>query len=75
MRLALRCARDSIPPLRHEILLDLAGHPRSEPKDVRKRIERPRLTGSNANWKRCICCGYCIATRKKRRATARSARS
>ena len=27
MRLALRCARDSIPPLRREILLDLADNP------------------------------------------------
>jgi hypothetical protein len=44
MRLALRCARDSVPPLRREILLDLAAHPWSEPKDVRKRIERPRTT-------------------------------
>ena len=44
MKLALRCARDSIPPLRREILLDLAANPWSEPKEVRKRIERPRKT-------------------------------
>jgi hypothetical protein len=44
MKLALRCARDSILPLRREILLDLAADPWSEPKEVRKRIERPRMT-------------------------------
>jgi len=44
MRLALRCARDSIPPLRRDILLDIAQNPWAEPKDVRKRIEKPRNT-------------------------------
>ena len=29
LRLAMRCARDSFPPLRSEILLDLAGNPDS----------------------------------------------
>jgi hypothetical protein len=44
IRLALRCARDSIPPLRRDILLDIANNEWSEPKDVRKRIEKPRNT-------------------------------
>jgi hypothetical protein len=40
-RLAIRCAKDSIPPLRLEILLDVAAHPSSRPGDVRKRISKP----------------------------------
>jgi hypothetical protein len=44
MRLAIRCAGDSIPPLRLEILLDLAAHPRSRPIDVRRRLSRPWST-------------------------------
>jgi hypothetical protein len=44
MNLAIRCARDSIPPLRAEILLDIAAHPNSEPHEVHRRIERPRHT-------------------------------
>src|SRR5262249_2373535 len=44
MRLAIRCARDSIPPLRCEILLDIAAHPNSEPHQVHRRIGRPRHT-------------------------------
>jgi hypothetical protein len=43
-RLALRCAHDSIPPLRAEILVDIAAHPGSEPHDVHRRIGRPRHT-------------------------------
>jgi Bifunctional DNA primase/polymerase, N-terminal len=44
MRLTLRCARDSIPPLRRDILLDLANDPGSRVADVRKRISQPRNT-------------------------------
>lgn len=44
MRLALRCARDSMPPLRLAILEDVAHHPESTPTDVRKRIDKPRAT-------------------------------
>jgi hypothetical protein len=44
MRLAIRCARDSIPPLRLEILLDVASHERSRPADVRKRLKKPWTT-------------------------------
>jgi hypothetical protein len=42
--LALGCARDSIPPLRREILLDIAKHPNSRPGDTRKRINKPWTT-------------------------------
>jgi hypothetical protein len=44
MRLATRCARDTIRPLRRNILLDIAAHPKSRPRDVARRISRPRLT-------------------------------
>jgi hypothetical protein len=44
MRLAIRCARDSIPPLRREILLDVAENPGSRSGDVRKRVGRPWRT-------------------------------
>jgi DNA-binding transcriptional ArsR family regulator len=44
LALAIRCARDSIPPLRLEILLDVAKHPDSRPGDVRERINKPWRT-------------------------------
>jgi hypothetical protein len=44
MRLALRCARDSFPPLRSEILLDLARNPESRAVDVSRRIVKPYRT-------------------------------
>jgi hypothetical protein len=44
MRLVRRCACDSIPPLRRDILLDLADNPGSRVADVRKRISKPRNT-------------------------------
>jgi hypothetical protein len=44
VRLALRCARDSIPPLRLAIIEDLAANPYSTPTDVRKRLQKPRAT-------------------------------
>jgi hypothetical protein len=44
MRLAIRCARDSIPPLRCQILLDVGANPGSEPHQVHRRIGRPRHT-------------------------------
>jgi hypothetical protein len=44
MRLAMRCACDSIPPLRRSILIDLANNPGSQATDVRKRISKPRST-------------------------------
>ena len=44
MALAVRCARDSVPPLRLNILLDIAAHPGSRPGDVRRRISKPWTT-------------------------------
>lgn len=44
LRLALRTARDSMPPLRLAILLDVAAHPHSTPTDTRRRLGRPRAT-------------------------------
>ena len=44
LRLALRCAADSVPQLRLEILLDLAGTPRGRAIDVCRNITRPLRT-------------------------------
>ncbi|WP_052460147.1 hypothetical protein [Tessaracoccus massiliensis] len=44
VQLAIRCARDTVPPLRLSILDDLAAHPDSTTAEVRKRIEKPRNT-------------------------------
>jgi hypothetical protein len=44
MQLALRCARDSIPPLRLEILLDVANSRNTKAGDIRKRIKKPWRT-------------------------------
>lgn len=44
MRLAIRCARDSMPPLRLEILKDLTVHSDSTPTEVRKRLDKPHNT-------------------------------
>lgn len=44
LRLAIRCARDSMPPLRLAIIDDIAAHPDSSTADVRKRIGKPRAT-------------------------------
>jgi hypothetical protein len=44
MRLAIRCARDSMPPMRLAIIDDLAQHPDSSTGDVRRRIDKPRTT-------------------------------
>ena len=44
MRLAIRCARDSMPPLRLAIVDDLAEHPESTTAQIRKRINKPRTT-------------------------------
>jgi hypothetical protein len=41
MELAIRCARDSIPPLRVEILLDVAMNPNARPNEVRTRVQKP----------------------------------
>jgi hypothetical protein len=41
MALAVRCARDSIPPLRLEVMLDVAAHPDAQVGEVRRRIDKP----------------------------------
>jgi hypothetical protein len=44
MQLAERCARDSLVPLRWNILLDLINHPKSGPREVHRRVGQPRST-------------------------------
>jgi len=44
LRLAIRCARDSMPPMRLAILDDVATYPDSSTADVRKRLGKPRAT-------------------------------
>ena len=44
MRLAIRCARDSMPPLRLSIIDDVAAHPHSSTAEIRKRLGKPRAT-------------------------------
>ena len=41
MELAVRCARDSLEPLRRDLLFDVAANPVRDPDSVRKRIFRP----------------------------------
>jgi hypothetical protein len=48
MALAIRCARDSMPPLRLAILEDIAANPESRIIDVRRRLQRPRATADRA---------------------------
>ncbi len=43
-RLAIRCARDSTPPLRLEIIEDVAANPGTDTAAVRKRLNKPRAT-------------------------------
>jgi hypothetical protein len=44
LRLALRCARDSMPPLRLAILEDVALNPAARTKEIRQRVEKPYNT-------------------------------
>jgi hypothetical protein len=44
MRLAIRCARDSMPPIRLAIVDDVAAHPDATTAEVRKRLGKPRAT-------------------------------
>ncbi len=44
LRLAIRVARDSLPPLRLAILDDVAAHPATPTRDVRTRLGKPRAT-------------------------------
>lgn len=43
-RLAVRCARDSMPPIRLAILEDVWEHPGSQPAEVRERLNKPWST-------------------------------
>jgi hypothetical protein len=43
-RLAIRCARDSMPPLRLTVLRDIAENPGSRVGEVRGRLQKPRAT-------------------------------
>jgi hypothetical protein len=45
MQRAIRCARDSLEPLRRDLLLDVASHPASNPDDV------SMMNVSSMNWK------------------------
>jgi hypothetical protein len=44
LRLAIRCARDSMPPLRLAIVDDVGKRPGSTPTDVRRRLNKPWTT-------------------------------
>lgn len=44
LRLAIRCARDSMPPLRLAIIDDVSEHPESSTAEIRKRLAKPRAT-------------------------------
>ncbi len=44
LSLAIRCARDSMPPLRLEILEDVAAHDWTPLREVTKRVDKPRST-------------------------------
>jgi hypothetical protein len=48
MTLVIRCARNSMPPLRLAILEDIGKHPDSRIIDVRRRLQRPRATADRA---------------------------
>lgn len=44
LALAIRVARDSMPPLRLEVLEDVAANPWTPLRDVQKRVDKPRST-------------------------------
>ena len=44
LALAIRVARDSLPPIRLEILEDIAAHPWTPLREVVKRVDKPRST-------------------------------
>ena len=55
LRLALRCARDSMPPLRLAILDDLAAHPGTRPRPTCGSGWTSREPPSTASCRRCTC--------------------
>jgi hypothetical protein len=44
LKLILRCAWDSVPQLRLQLLRDVAAHPGSATSHIRKRLQKPRFT-------------------------------
>jgi hypothetical protein len=44
LQLAIRCARDSMPPLRLALIDDVAANPGTTTKDARRRLGKPRAT-------------------------------
>jgi hypothetical protein len=44
LALAIRCARDSMPPMRFAVLKDLASNKVSKVLDIRRRLQKPRST-------------------------------
>jgi predicted transcriptional regulator len=44
LQLVIRCARDSMPQLRLDVLRDVAANPNSKVIDVRRRLQKPRAT-------------------------------
>lgn len=48
MSIVVRCAHDSILPLRVSILLDVFAHPDAVPSDVQQRLDKPRTTVDRA---------------------------
>jgi hypothetical protein len=44
LRLVIRCAADSMPPLRLQVLRDVATHPDTPIIEVRRRLQKPRAT-------------------------------
>ncbi|HEX5473275.1 MAG TPA: hypothetical protein VFX12_01335 [Vicinamibacterales bacterium] len=44
VQLAIRAARDSVPPLRLALLDDVAAHPGADVQQIRQRLDKPRAT-------------------------------
>lgn len=44
LALAIRCARNSVPPMRLRVLCDVAAHPRSSVASIERRLDQPRTT-------------------------------
>ncbi len=57
LRLAIRCAHDSIPPLRLQLLTDIAANPMATTSEIRHRLNKP-ISTSGDNWKGCKCSIY-----------------
>jgi hypothetical protein len=65
MQLAIRCARDSVPPLRLAVLTDLAANPDAITGDVRKRLQKP-VTTVDRELRALHCIGLVVCTEEKR---------